>query len=190
MKLLGISGTNGGGKDFLAQHLADTLGYLFISVSDVLRAEAERRGQSSERSILRTISAQWRRESGLGVLVDKAVEEYGRRGGDGKYQGLVIASIRNPGEVERIHELQGLVVWVDADPAIRYARIYSRQRADDRKTFEEFIAEEQAEMHHSGDDATLNMAAVKDRADRTIMNEGSSLAELAVTVKTVLGDVL
>ena len=51
--------------------LAHHHNYMFISVTDLLRNEARRRGLPVVRENLRTISAEWRRELGLGVLVDK-----------------------------------------------------------------------------------------------------------------------
>src|SRR5688500_13275325 len=102
MKLFGLAGTNGSGKDTVGQILADRHNFLFISMSDLLRDEARARNLPVEREQLRTISAQWRRESGLGVLIDKSIEKYKASGGDEKYAGLVVSSVRNPGEVDRI----------------------------------------------------------------------------------------
>lgn len=169
MKIIGVAGTNGSGKDSLGQILADDHGWMFVSGADFLREEAKKCGLPIEREVLRTISAEWRRKSGLGVLVDKAVEIFEKS--DSKYKGLVIASLRNPGEVDRVHQLGGKVVWVDADPKIRYQRIVSRLRSDeDRKTYEEFLAEEQIEMNQEGDEAVLNLAAVKAKADIFLEN--------------------
>jgi dephospho-CoA kinase len=175
-KIIGVAGTNGAGKDSVGEMLAERRGWLYISVSDILRHGAEKQGLPIERNILRNLSAQWRRESGLGVLVDKALDEFKDADGREKYRGLAIASLRNPGEADRIHELDGKVVWVDADPKVRYERIVSRLRSDeDRKTYEEFLAEEQAEMEHSGDEATLSINAVKAKADISIENNGNDL---------------
>jgi cytidylate kinase len=112
--------------------LADDYGYLDVSVSDFLRQEAKKRGLPIEREVLRSISAEWRRDYGLGVLVDKAVELY-KKTGD-KYSGLVAIPMRNPGEAQHLKNLGGILVWVDADPKLRYQRIYSRRRsAEDDK---------------------------------------------------------
>ncbi len=178
MKIIGLSGTNGSGKDTVGQMLAERHNFLFVSGSDLLREEARRRGWPVEREQLRTISAEWRRESGLGVLIDKAVELFNAE--PGKYDGVVIASLRNPGEADRVHELDGIVVWVDADPQVRYKRIQANLAArgrteEDNKTYEQFLAEEEAEMQHSGDEATLNMSGVKERSDITLRNEGNDI---------------
>lgn len=187
--IIGLSGTNGSGKDTVGHILAGKYGYLFVSVTDLLRAEAGRRGQAVEREVLRTISAEWRRELGLGVLVDKAVAEY--QAVKDKYEGVVMASLRNPGEADRVHDFDGTVVWIDADPHTRYDRIQTnaatRGRAEeDDKTYEQFLAEEQAEMHQSGDAATLNMAGVKAKADIFLANDGADLLVLEQSIKRAL----
>lgn len=172
LKIIGIAGTNGSGKDSLGQILAKRHGWLFVSVTEILRDEARKRGLPIERKTLWTISAEWRREKGLGVLMDKAVEIFEKSRGE--YKGLAIASLRNPGEADRIHELGGKVVWVDADPKVRYERTESRSRSpEDHKTFEEFLVIQQAEMHQGGDDATLSLVGVKAKADIFLQNNGS-----------------
>lgn len=187
--IIGLSGTNGSGKDTVGHILAEKHGFLFISVTDLLRAEAGRRGLPVEREVLRTISAEWRRELGLGVLVDKAVAEY--EVVKSRYHGVAIASLRNPGEADRVHDFGGTVVWIDADPRTRYERIQAnaviRGRAEeDNKTFEQFLAEEEAEMHSSGDAATLDMAGVKAKADVFMENSSDSLATFQTAVEQTL----
>lgn len=185
-RIIGIGGTNGSGKDTVAHMLAERHRFLFVSGSDLLREEARRRNLPVERDVLRTISAEWRRQHGLGVLVDKAMEAFGASAG--KYKGLVLVSLRNPGEADRVHELGGQVVWVDADPKVRYQRIFSRQRtAEDNKTFEQFIQEEQAEMQPSGDEATLNMIGVKAKADIFIENNGNDMEAFKDQAEKALG---
>jgi cytidylate kinase len=192
MTIIGLSGTNGSGKDTVGEILAAQHGYLFISVTDLLRDELRRRSLSVDRQHLRELSAEWRRESGLGVLVDKAVEFY-KATGD-QYKGVVMASLRNPGEADRLHELGGTLVWTDADPQIRYSRVTANSQArgragEDDKTYEEFLAEEAAEMHRpeGGDAATLSGAGVKAKADLFIENNGNDLAALHATVTSVIG---
>jgi cytidylate kinase len=61
-KVIGISGTNGSGKDTLGRALSLRHNFLFVSVTDLLREEARRRGLAIERENLRMISAEWRRK--------------------------------------------------------------------------------------------------------------------------------
>lgn len=192
LQIIGLAGTNGSGKDTVGQILADQYGYLFVSVTELLRAEAERRNLPVERENLRLISAEWRRTSGhLGVLVDKAVAEYEESAN--KYSGVVMASLRNPGEADRIHELGGLMIWIDADPRVRYDRIQAnattRDRAgEDTRSFEQFQADEAVEMNTpaGGDAANLNMSAVKTRCDTFLTNNDADIQGLKTRIAQLL----
>ena len=188
--VIGLSGTNGAGKDTVGEMLAAHHNYMFISVTELLRNEAKRRGLPVEREVLRTISTEWRRELGLGVLVDKSIAEFEVRGG--YYNGLVLASIRNPGEADRIHQLGGSMVWIDAAAMTRYERVQTNKMArgrsaEDTKTFEEFLAEEAAEMNPvGGDEATLNMLSVKEKCDLVVDNSHENLDAFRSHVEKVL----
>ena len=117
IKIIGLSGTNGAGKDSVGHTLALKHKFLFISVTDLLREEAKRREIAADRENLRMISAEWRRQYGLGVLVDRAYHEFTQL--EEEYAGVAISSLRNPFEADRIHELGGLVVW--SMPALKLA---------------------------------------------------------------------
>ena len=189
MILYGLSGSNGSGKDSFANFLASEHNFLYVSSSELLRDEARKRGLVADREALRTISAEWRRECGLGVLIDKAVALYNDEGGDVAYAGLVTGSLRNPGEADRVHELGGKMIWLDADPRVRYDRIQAVERgrgSEDDKTFEEFLAEQEVEMQHNGDKATISMADVKDRCDIFITNESNDLKQFYIKVISAL----
>lgn len=189
VRLIGISGPNGAGKDAVGLLLAQRHGYLFISVTDLLRQELHTRGQPTDRLHMRTLSKEWREQYGLSVLIDRAVESFKQV--KDQYAGLVMASLRNPYEADRVHELGGTVVWVDADPRVRYERLQRAKRqgreGDDDKTFEQFITEEQIEMQSSGDKAALNMNAVKERSDVVVWNDTADMQALEVEVEHTLG---
>lgn len=179
-KIVGISGTNGAGKDTLGELLAERSGYHFHSVSELLRAELTRQDKAITRENQSALSKQWRNESGdNGIMFTKAIEAYLQEKEEKGYQGLALVNMRHPGEVETIHKYGGVAVWVDADQRRRYERIQSanRDRADDRVTFEQFQAEEHREMYPPADapSGTLNMAAVRDIADIHINNNFDSI---------------
>lgn len=185
MQIIGISGSNGSGKDSLGQMLAEKYGYMFVSVTDILREALKEKEVPIERENLRNLSAEWRRAHGAGVLIDKALEKF--KSSSEQYGGLAIASLRHPAEADRVHDLGGKVVWLDADPTVRYKRINSRLRSsEDRKTFEHFLAEEQAEMQHEGDKATLNMSGVKERADIFIENNSNDMETFSNAARRAL----
>ncbi|HVX24056.1 MAG TPA: AAA family ATPase [Candidatus Saccharimonadales bacterium] len=190
-EIIGIAGTNGSGKDTLGHMLADRHKYLFVSVTDLLRAECVRRGLPPIRENTRMVSAEWRRELGLGVLIDKAIAEYELVRDE--YEGVAISSLRNPGEVDRVHDFGGIVVWIDADARVRYDRIQrnveQRDRKDDKRTFKQFVAEEEAEMHKpvGGDAASLDGTAVKAKCDLFIDNTHENVAVFDADAEKQLG---
>jgi dephospho-CoA kinase len=176
MKIIGFSGTNGAGKDFMADMLGEHHGFYVASATDMLVAELKKRGWGLGREDKARLSAEWRREYGMAAIVDRAYDYF--KVHQSEYKGMIVGSLRHPGEADRIHELGGQMVWVDADPRVRYDRIianaHARGRAaEDDKTFEEFLAEQEQEMHPVGDAATLNMSAVKERSDIFIENNGN-----------------
>ncbi len=191
LQIIGLAGTNGSGKDAVGEILAAKHNYLFISVTDLLRDELERRGLPPAREHMRTLSAEWRRELGLGVLIDKAVSQYDKV--RDQYAGLVMASVRNPGEADEVHALGGTMVWIDADPRIRYERVtkavrHERRAVDDQKSYDQFLADEQAEMHipKGGDSANLDMSSVKQRCDLTIDTTATSLGDMPTLIGQAL----
>lgn len=183
MKIIGLAGTNGSGKDTVAEFLRDEYGYYVISATDMLKEELKKLSWPMDRTHKRKLGNQWRREQGLGVIVQRAVDEAKAAGRDK----LVVGSLRNAGEADLVHELDGKVIWVDADPLLRYQRISSgnRNRVEDDKTYREFIRDEQAEMNEQGDSATLNMGQVKTKSDIFIENNYSDV----VTLKTELSKI-
>lgn len=189
MKLIGVGGTDGSGKDSLGQFLQDEYGWLFISITDLLREEARKRKMPLSRNTLKHISTEWRAQSGLGVLIDKAVSEYNNQ--PAEHHGLVLASLRNPGEADRVHELDGKVVWLDAPIQIRYQRAIKRNKgSEDQVTFEEFKTEEAAQMHHQGDETTLNLSGVKAKADIFITNNSDNIDQFKRSIGKALAGLL
>jgi len=181
-EIVGISGTNGAGKDELGKLLAERCGYHFFSGSDLLRAELQRQGKPIIRENLAALSKQWRNESGDdGIIVTKGVEAYFAERGEKGYKGMAIVSLRHPGEADAIHRHGGVVVWVDANQELRYERIKAanRGRNEDMVTFEQFQADEDREMNPPANapSGTLNMAGVRDVADYHIVNDFLSLEE-------------
>lgn len=189
MKIYGHAGTNGAGKDTVADMLHERHNFYVGSATQLLGEELKKRGLPLDRKHKSALSAEWRREHGMGVIVDKAYEYF--KAHESEYEGMIVGSLRHPGEVDRIHELDGKMIWVDADPKIRYDRVTANHRegraAEDNKTFEEFMADEEREMHPVGDAATLNMAAVKEKSDIFIQNNGNDIEAFKDRAEKALG---
>ena len=174
-EIIGISGTNGAGKDTLAALRREKEGAEHVSLSDILRRELSMLGVPLERENLMNLSRQWRDESGdYGILATRTIQRYlGDKAVASTLSGLSIVSVRHPDEARRIKEADGKIFWVDADPKLRYERIQSggRNRIDDRKSFEEFVAEERREISPvNSDPASVNLGEVSRIADVKIEN--------------------
>lgn len=179
-EIIGLGGTNGAGKDELGDLRLKHQGARKVSLSDILRLEADKRGLSHERANLGAISGEWGAKLGAGALSTMTIAEFQATRLETE-SGLSIVSVRRPEEAKVIQSFGGMILWIDADPALRYERILGREgaRPTDQKTFEEFQAEEDREMHPADSDNpfALNMAGVRELADLHILNEFDSVDE-------------
>lgn len=184
-EIIGISGTHGAGKDALAALRHERENALHVTLSDILREELAKEGVPLERANLMALSKRWREETGdHAILVVKTVGRYLVEKSVEGYGGLSIVSIRHPEEARRVKDLGGVILWVDADPRLRYERICSanRGRIDDAKTFEEFLEEENRELlpPQETSAASVNLGAVYELADEVVLNNFGSCEEYLV----------
>lgn len=167
--VIGLTGTNGAGKTVVCEYLK-TRGFYYHSLSDEIREELERRHQPPTRENLIETGNQLRRSFGASVLAErvKAKFEPGRN--------YAVDSVRNPSEVEALRRLPDFhLLHVDAPAEIRYARVRERGDARVPATFEEFIAQEQREMHSADPDAQ-QLRTCYELADERLMNESTKEA--------------
>jgi len=175
-EIIGLAGTNGAGKDTLGDLRYETQGARKVSLSDILRHEADKRELSHTRENLSSISREWGSLMGAGALSLMTLRNFTETRTETE-SGISIVSIRRPAEAEAIQEAGGVILWVDADRRLRYQRILhaNRGRVDDMVSYEVFCEQEDREMVPASDDpAALNMAGVRDRADIHLINEFAS----------------
>ncbi len=186
MKIVGVAGTNGSGKDTLGDVLEQEFGFKTVSLSDFLRSELTKLDKPHTRENLSNHSKLIRDKDGDGALVSKVISEHRE-----KESNLCITSVRAPGEVDKIHEYGGVVVWVDADPKIRYSRIAGRARDQhtDTISFSEFMKQQDAEMTPSKQGGGLHLIAVKEKADKFIMNNHSSLNKYKESLRELIREI-
>ena len=187
--IIGIAGSNGSGKDTVAAMLAERFNFFSASATQMLGDELVRQDKPTSRKNKAALSASWRKQYGKSAIVDRAIEEYEEH--HGEKTGMCVGSLRHPGEALKVQELGGIVVWTDAEARVRYERVSAVKREgrehEDMLGFDEWLADELREMeHHSGDDTTLSVGAVKDLRDITIANNKNDIeafkdqAEVAV----------
>lgn len=192
MKIIGLAGTLASGKDTVGELLAEKYGYLHVSTSDMLRAEKKRVfGDSPQALLMRNdpFANKLRENRGPGILVELAEEEY-KRVADKYPGGLVASGIRSIGEADKIKELGGIIIFVDADSRIRYERIAGRKRdANDHSvSYDEFMEMERSESEVDPNDLTIqNIPAMKERADIFLDNNKNDIEEFKKYAEKELG---
>ena len=177
--ILGVSGLNGSGKGEVMRFL-EARSFTPLSLSDVIRDELRARGLSETRERMIETGRALRAAEGPGAL---AVRLARRLAPDRHY---AIDSVRHPAEVEalRAHAGRFRVIWVEADEAIRIARIRARGRPGDPQSVDELRRLEGQELG-SADPAAQQLLAVRELAEFTVRNDGS-LSALHAALQEVL----
>jgi len=176
--LIGLTSRNAAGKDEVARYLVEHRGFVYFSLSDILREELKKKGLPVTRDNLIAEGNAQRKAKGAGVLAEIALA-----GLEGVKEAVVV-SIRNPGEVDVLRRREDFIlVGVDAPVHLRYERAKARSRSDDAKTLEEFIRDEQAEL--AGKENEQQLEEVFRMSDVVIVNDGT-LEELYTKVEDIL----
>src|SRR5262245_38595069 len=194
VSVVGLTGPNAAGKGEVANILL-ARGYVYHSLSDVVREEATRRGLDHTRENLIRVGNELRAAHGPGVLAERIVATIVGAGGSAAPReeaapgpstwlirvpegvNAIVDSIRNPAEVAVLRRLSGFVlIGVNAPIALRFDRSRKRARAGDGTTLEEFARKENLE--NSTDPAAQQLTQTFLLADVVIDNAGT-LADLA-----------
>lgn len=175
-RYIGLTGPNAAGKGVVADHLRDAHGFAVRSLSDVIRAEARRRGEEPVRDVLIAIGNELRGRHGPGALARLIRPEL--------RPPAVVDSIRNPAEVAELRTLDGFVlIAVVAPEAVRFERSLVRARAGDPRTLEAFREREARE--NTSDPSCQQIDATRALADVTLENSGT-LEDLRAAVDRLL----
>ncbi|HRH31501.1 MAG TPA: AAA family ATPase [Candidatus Paceibacterota bacterium] len=167
-----VTGTNGSGKGEVGKYLKEKYGFDIFNV----RALLEEIGAADHIGL--------HKRPDLGALADSLRDKHG---GDYLIRALtekaagtklaVFDSVRCPDEVDYIGELKKeneykvMLVCVDADPAIRHERVMKRKSITDTVSFEDFIAQENAESVESSH-GRMNVKKCMLGCDLCLLNNG------------------
>ncbi len=184
--IIGLTGTHGSGKGTVVEYLM-TRGFRHFSATELLREEALKRGLPLGRPSYSLMANTLRQESGPGYIMRALYEK--ARAADGP---AVIEAVYTVGEVNTLralaheHGQNFLLLATDADPHLRYQRIFFGRKGDkDNITFQEFERHEREEMA-STDPDKQNLAACRTVADLVFMNNATKedlFAELDARLK-------
>jgi dCMP deaminase len=167
--IIGLTGPNASGKGEAAEYLRSK-GFIYYSLSDILREEGKRLGIEPLRENLIDLGNRMRKENGpaaLAVLLSKKIL---------KNKDYIVDSIRNPAEIETLRKLGGFILLgLDAPIETRFKRSTERNRAGDALTLEDFKVKEARE--NKPDIENQQLKKCLDMADIVIIND-SSLKDL------------
>jgi dCMP deaminase len=179
MIIIGLTGRNAAGKTTAGDALG-ARGFTYLSLSDVIREEAKRRGLSDERENLTALGNELRERHGPGALAELTVA---RMQPDRNY---VVDSIRHPAEVQALKKAGSFSLFhVFAPLEARFDRAMARNRAGDARTLQEFIRQEEREFA-SSNAAAQQLLETERLANRVIENNGTLdefSAHLAVALR-------
>lgn len=178
MIIIGLTGRNAGGKTTAGQTLV-TKGFYYVSLSDVIRNEAKKRGLSDVRENLIALGNELRERHGTGALAELTVA------GMEPDKNYVVDSVRHPSEVAALKKAGSFSLFhIFAPLEARFERSLARARDGDAKTLQDFIAQEQREFA-SSNAAAQQLLQTESLATRTIENSGT-LDEFKTKLDVVL----
>jgi dephospho-CoA kinase len=179
MKIIGVVGEIGSGKDEVLKYLRAKYGVPFLSTGDIVRKMAQEDGVEGTRDNLEAISRRCFQDMGKGCFVRMAGEEILRQ--DWKVAG--VSGVRTPDDVEYLRKTFSkdfTLVRVDIkDPLVRFARILKRHEERDPLTFEAF------QLQDSKEEETFNISRAVAMADCSVDN-GGSLASLHAEIDSMV----
>ena len=174
MRIMGVSGLAGSGKSFVSE-LAAERGAMIISMGDIIREEAKKRGESTGET-----AENLRKEYGQYIVAELTVKKIKKLLDEGFDSSIVVEGIRSPHEVTLFKESFSdfIILSIFANQEIRFERIKARKREDDATNFDEFKIREDRELNFGiGDVVSLS--------DKIIINE-SDLDSYLVEIEKFL----
>ena len=166
MKVIGVIGRNGSGKDEVLKYLKEKHGIPFLSTGDMVREIAAREGRTPDRTTLQEISNSCFQKHGQGCFVKMVAAKIREKG----WPVAGISGVRSPHDVELLREILGrsfvLIEVFVADPRVRFERMRKRGAERDTDSYERFLEQDKGEeqVFHVGEAAAL--------ADFSLSNDG------------------
>lgn len=135
--VIGLVGPFGSGCSYVANKIVENHGYVYLSLSDVLREEYKKENPKKrkiERKDLQNFGDKIREENGADYLAKVICDRIGQD----KTQNYVVDSIRNPEEINCLRKsfAEFFLVGVFAEPELRWGRVKGKYD-EDRRNFDE-----------------------------------------------------
>ena len=160
MEVMGISGLPGSGKSLVSE-IAAKKGAAVVSMGDIIREEAKKRGESSKET-----ATNLRKEHGKYIVAKLTIEKIKKMIEDKLATTIIVEGIRSPFEVNMFKENfdDFIILSIFANPAIRFKRLQQRNREDDSENYEDFLKRDQMELD-------FGIGTVISLSDKIIINE-------------------
>jgi dephospho-CoA kinase len=179
MKVIGVIGKNGSGKDEVLKYLMDKHSVPFLSTGDIVREIAAREGRSSDRTSLQEISDVYFREYGQGCFVKMLAEKIREKG----WPVAGISGVRSPQDVQLLREILGrsfVLIEVSVTyPRVRFERMRKRGAERDTDSYEHFLEQDR------GEEQVFHVQEAVRLADYSLSNDGG-LEELHRAVEDLI----
>lgn len=134
--ILGFTGSLGSGCTYISEEVARLQEFYHCELSAPIRAEAKRRGDEGIESKQR-IGNQMRLDEGPGCLAKKAIEAADQEWDPARHKGIVLAGIRNLGEVAVLRQFPNFFLFsIHADKDKRFERLCIEGRVKYREEFD------------------------------------------------------
>ena len=167
--IIGLTGSMGAGKGEVVKIL-ERLGFKYVTLSQMVREEARKRGIPEEREKLMEVGNSMRKKEGPGVLAKRALQKIQAR----RHGKWVIDGIRNPAEIQELKKDENAHIWgLQADRDLLISRILKRARPSDPKTHQEVIERVEREWGKGEPPEGQQMERCMRHTDELIENEGS-----------------
>ena len=181
MRIIGVVGKNGSGKDEVLKYLRTKYDIPFLSTGDVVREMARKEGLELTRENLKSISERCFRDMGEGCFVKLAAERIRANG----WQTAGISGIRSINDVKILRETLGddfiLIDVYVSDPHQRYGRMVKRSEERDPKSYEQFARQDEAE------EELFHIQDAEKQADHRIRNDGT-LSDMHKAIEKLVSD--
>ena len=166
MKVIGVIGKNGSGKDEVLKYLRDQHSVPFLSTGDMVRETAAREGRPSDRTTLQEISDSYFREYGQGCFVKMVAEKIREKG----WPVAGISGVRSPHDIQILRETLGrsfvLIEVFVSDPRVRFERMRKRGAERDTDSYERFLEQDK------GEEQVFRVEEAAGLADYSLSNDG------------------
>lgn len=157
---MGISGMPGSGKSVVSDMAAEK-GAIIVSMGDIVREEAKKRGEGSKET-----AKNLRSEHGPYIVSELTIKKIKKLQDEGIENLIIVEGIRSHHEVEMFKENfeDFIILSIFSNQLLRFERLKKRMREDDSQEFSEFNKRDQSELG-------FGIGTVIALSDRLIINE-------------------